>query len=413
MDSKYPVSSGNGPAGDDLEQAKPLGLPAARTKFHPKGRPKRKSSEAQAEAETRTAKLAALRSSAQSDVVRYMMELAWVREHFSTDVLDLEPDLLSRRWPGYGHLSCLEATEEFAASYDRIYRQSLDESGKDAEASRPLADSFSMNSPEDMTALWKARQIADAAGLPYEAYLRRIIRLKMRLKPKHPPRPNQLYAKAHAAVVGRLINLPITYHENMDAFQRLASNQRYHARNYQGLEDQDAVISRIQECIDESSDKPATIAKFVFDLRLLSIAKVREIYNADLVDEAIRRGPVTTEEVTAPDKLRYQPTCFGLIDITDRAYNCSHCTFSGMCFHTGQKATKYLNFTGLDADPKRARERKLSAARQRKRREKSPLAKLLIRAEFDRLRRRREGIDQWLQDKEDEAERKAAEDPEA
>lgn len=163
---------------------------------HPLPQPREKSARQQADARRRMLDLAAARA-LQDDQERRTAVDGWVRSWISRELLEAEPTASAAAWPGYRHLSPLERTELFTQAYIEVYRQ-LHSRYIDADEGpkkQPVAAAYARNGVQTMRALWKARALADALGLPYDLYLGAVMERKLANgKWKRPPRPTQVYS---------------------------------------------------------------------------------------------------------------------------------------------------------------------------------------------------------------------------
>lgn len=131
-----------------------------------------------------------------------------------------EAALISSRWFDYAPLLPAQATCLFAHHYKAQVKRWCEahvdiHSAKDARAFTP--DDIFMS--RDMTAMWLARQVPDALGIPYDFSLRFANERALNRLFSRFPRPNQLYGeefeldlrdawKAYLAYTLRFSNLP-------------------------------------------------------------------------------------------------------------------------------------------------------------------------------------------------------------
>ncbi len=89
------------------------------------------------------------------------IDLVLAARHVPAKLLELEPTLIRRRWPGYNFTGQLELTQEFMRAYDdRFYSAFKVE----------ISITREIDHPEFLT-VWHMRQAADWWPIPYADYL--------------------------------------------------------------------------------------------------------------------------------------------------------------------------------------------------------------------------------------------------
>lgn len=114
------------------------------------------------------------------------------------DWLKHEGPLFTTKWFDYRFMNPVAGAylyaHEFVKVYRRFYRSTIDYTR--AEHVRPLKELDLFACPqEQISAIWRGRQIADAVGMPYDVYLELAMEAALKYWQRaHLPRPAQLYS---------------------------------------------------------------------------------------------------------------------------------------------------------------------------------------------------------------------------
>ena len=112
------------------------------------------------------------------------------------DWMEVERALITGKWFDYRFLSPVAATYLFAHEFKKIYRATykLNVDSERGEHVKPLPEDLFKAPKNVVSGIWRARQVADAMGMPYNVYLGRAYHWSLRYwNHRHLPRPQQLY----------------------------------------------------------------------------------------------------------------------------------------------------------------------------------------------------------------------------
>lgn len=288
--------------------------------------------------------------------------------------LALEGELFLTKWFEYRYLSPWQATEEFLRIYSETYRRQFEKYHDKRTADRRAGvtgDSLLKLKPRSRTAIWHARVIADAAGMPYLPFIWRIMEKMGKDRWKRLPRPNQLL---HGKAVIQVMNS--WYDELKLKPGQYAKNPEYRAENYVGDQSQIAhrewvayVVGRLHHAT------PSGVAGACFHHRVLPLDLATEEFGKDRI-EAGRRA--TSEPYVQPEELVYPvPSCFAIKSaITIDGAPCNKCSLLDQCRDAADRADSILFHVSGTIDPVGDHRRR--KARDRKRRERERTRKGIV-----------------------------------
>jgi hypothetical protein len=110
---------------------------------------------------------------------------------------DIERALYTGKWFDYRFMNPVAATYQFAHEFKKVYRREFKRNidSYKGEFITPLPDDLFNAPATTIGGIWRARQIADAMGMPYEIYLDRAYHWALSYwKRKYLPRPCHLYS---------------------------------------------------------------------------------------------------------------------------------------------------------------------------------------------------------------------------
>jgi len=325
------------------------------------GKPRKKSAKRRNEAQQRVLDLIAARATADPEQKRLRVD-SLVRTWIDNDTLLVEPDLRDLMWVQYRYMSPLERTELFTQEYIAAYRRAHARYCGDADTAakkQPVDEVFVRNDMGDMNCLWYARATADALGVPYDMYLDAVMDGKLRNgKWIEPPLPNQLYARVDPA---RLRDRP-TPAEISGRLYGPGWDSRFFADAYCGDPVQEAALTLLRVDVWGAPSPAARLSEYLVR-RAISETRARAMFGQDLVD-AVTIGGGQPSEPTVVAVSPYQPNCFGYPQGAD-ASPCFTCSHVQDCWQYKERVRAALvAATGTD-NPRLAREREQTAARQR------------------------------------------------
>jgi hypothetical protein len=222
------------------------------------------------------------------------------------DWQEIEIALMGGKWFDYRWMNPVAATYLFAHHYKKSYRTAFAQNIDFVRAAYvvPLPDDL-FDIPDKLTkekqaarraqisGIWRARQVADAMGMPYDIYLDRAFHWRLRYWNRSSlPRPVHLYADLitdKAAIDWTEFQKERFYYSKL---------QNYTNQRYRGYAAQDAHHEYLFEQIAARGNKPALIANFIEE-DLLPPEKIER----RLGQEVFARAAALA--VKTPEQLRY------------------------------------------------------------------------------------------------------------
>jgi hypothetical protein len=287
---------------------------------------------------------------------------AFVRAHIQSGLLAEEPALAETCWIEYAYMTPLDRTELFTRAYVEVFRMKWEQYVDYATASEkcPAEEEFSLNTREEMTALWKARQTADAIGAPYLTYLLQVFEHAATIE-GHTKllRPNQLYSDPQVKHL-------ITYWDERHASASLAGadwDDRFRAENYTG----DAAQTRFHDLIQDRVKDEIGLANYVIRQPAMPEAVARQRFGDAMVDDAIRWfGSGVPALPVASIRVAYMRPCLGLAYTKTPA--CTDCALAELCGAVTCKTDAHLQIEYGSSEPLADRKRKGDRDRQQRHR---------------------------------------------
>jgi hypothetical protein len=293
-------------------------------------------------------------------------QLVQAREWIAPSDFNEEPELASSAHLSYRYMDPCERTQCFYDTYRRHYTSRFVR--RKAREPYGLPERFSGLEAGDFTSIWRARQRADALGVPYERFVIALMQDADDNGTLELPRPNQLCSDA---------KLPLLI-ERLDQ-QRAAGlfdpfrgdfDPRFYAINFTGDQQQHAALDWIQEQIDGAgaARKPVLINRYMRIEQVMSEAEAIRRFGQELVDEAkAHRGGYTSRAAVVLDSpTPSDPGCFGMY--TEANPVCAQCPALQRCIELrGGVEDGIVARFGVKDVPK---ERERVATRDRKRRQR-------------------------------------------
>lgn len=299
--------------------------------------------------------------------VRKVTQLRLLRTWIDPQLLDDECYLQDMAWPEYRYTDGLARTELFAKWYYDLYIKLYAEQHPDEDVTkkRPIHPDLLRNDPGVISALWIARGHADAAGVPYDVYLERVMRGHMvNDRWERVPRPNQLYGKLAVPRARDAL-------AQDEVQQRLYGpdwDRRFFAAAYRGDPVQEAALSALRTVVTGSESPAEVLSEFLCERQAITKERAIELFGDALVAKAMSIGsrePVSG--VTGTGK--YAPTCYGLPNL-DEAAPCSECQVNSHCVKLAVRVRdEVLRVTGSE-DPRKEWKRKSATLRKQRSRAK-------------------------------------------
>lgn len=333
------------------------------------------SKEEQLKARARAGELHAGRTHA-SPAHALLAELRFVRTWIAPDQLADEVALTETCWIEYAYLSALRRTELFTQKYEELFRRFHVKYVDYLSVNdiTPIQAEFALNTESEMTALWRARQHADAIGVPYETFIGQAME-SMLIAEGHKkiPRPNQLYSDKPVDHVLRYwsqwreTRVPSMFDDSWDG--------RFFADQFRG----DPVQLRAMAIIEEHvmsvppERRGTRVANFVIHRPVMPEAEARQRFGDSAVDEALASAGPTPPRRSSVDSALYRPGCLGLV-FRDESINCAGCRIAGLCTEFVRRLDREFKEICGDTSPKTARKRSKAAERKRNQRSRERAA---------------------------------------
>ncbi|WP_164147009.1 hypothetical protein [Stenotrophomonas maltophilia] len=293
-------------------------------------------------------------------------QMVQAREWLAPSDFDEEPDFARSAHLSYRYMNPYQRTQSFYEAYRKHYLVRFRRrKGRDPQA---FPNGIHGLEAGDFTSIWRARQRADAMGVPYERYVIELMLDADASGTRQLPRPNQLCADSKLPMLverleeKRAEGLFDPFAEDFDP--------RFYAANFVGDQQQLDALTWMEEQIANAgiARRPVLLNRFMCVEQLISDEDATRRFGQELVDEAkAHRGGYTSRAPVVLDApVPSDPACFGMR--TEGHAVCSQCPVAQRCaeFCAGVEAGVQARFGVLDV-PK---ERKRIAANERKRRQR-------------------------------------------
>lgn len=295
--------------------------------------------------------------------------------------LKIESDLMRMKWFDYRFMHPAAATALFALHYEQefrwAWRKHVDVETVDRKQPLGFKDLFTLNtqgfSPSmrgDVSALWQARQVADAIGVPYGFYMYEAFERLMRRGWKRLPRPNQLSDDKGMQKLAEAVEKSWLERADAVAWERYATDPRYRNEFYRGEFTQDDHHDWVLRIDRRRLFSPGHIADLCFQKQLLTTGLIRARVGervSEAISEASSYGFVSNPmpEGVITDT---RPGCHGV----PHAYQgdseaCRRCQHQKTCVALAAETLNTIETTLGDRDPVALREREQARERQRRR----------------------------------------------
>jgi hypothetical protein len=314
--------------------------------------------------------------------LRHIRETALARAWIDSKLLEDESALQELAWVEYRYMTPLARTELFTKmyfeAYLRVYAKRFPD--EDSSKKRPCEIEFARNSPRVMNALWRARATADVAGLPYDAFLDKVLESHLiKDRWKNPPRPNQLYGKlVMPRVQGLLTNELIAERLYGDTW-----DTRFFAAQYRGDPVQKSALALLARIVNESEQPVEKLSEYLCDRRAITVDVASEMFGVDLTRRAIQMGggrmPVEAEEVSIKP---FVPACAGYYWGDDDSH-CQFCPVRVNCAQLSERVNADVKTMTGSVDPRGDHQREKGRERQQRLRDKRAKAEMIQRLGAD------------------------------
>jgi hypothetical protein len=282
------------------------------------------------------------------------------------EYLKEEPRLAEVKWFDYRYLTAVEATTLFAREYVDAYRKSWlhwvpkGSASHYAPVREPL---FVKEKSRKLNALWRARQVADESGVPYDFYISRAFEFWIGKAAKRPPAPNQLIgAWEHVA------NCWEARKKDRGLMATLVTDMRFLNENYRAEPPQDAHHERIIESLRQhhSLSLNDRLGFHIHCHGWLTEARARREFGDPVVD-AVKPSGSAFYRPDQGELTSYRPSCLGIPHALNAADNpvCAKCKFQAQCDAEATDALELVIATHGTDDPRLEHRREKDRVRQR------------------------------------------------
>ncbi|TXN07930.1 hypothetical protein FV222_01445 [Methylobacterium sp. WL103] len=200
----------------------------------------------------------------------------------------VEPErwLMGSKWFDYRWLNPVHATYLFADAYRDVYKRMFKENMDSAKAEYvkgiKSADPFDMKQADrDRVGLWKARQMADGMGMPYDVFIAIAMHWSLRkCKKDYLPRPSHLYNFDLLTAVNE------TWEDRQTGILYVGKDDRFKNERYAASPIQDAHHEWLLNQIGKRSNPARLIANLVYTAQMLPAEKIVGRFGPEVMQRA-------------------------------------------------------------------------------------------------------------------------------
>lgn len=213
------------------------------------------------------------------------------------------------KWFEYRFISAVQATELFYETYIRLYREAFrrDFDAGTAVLKRAVPAGGLWSSSGELSAAWRARQIADGFGMPYDFFIRECIAAGIRRGVTRVPRPNQLY---------NLLSMPHLqerWEERRKAVPLFSGLPQYRVEAFCGLPAQLEHERWVTDSLKARRARPFAIAQACFVDHLFTLDRAKAEFDPYVIEQMLSEAAgMKAEPVPALRATSFLPSCFGL-----------------------------------------------------------------------------------------------------
>lgn len=188
-----------------------------------------------------------------------------------------EPErwLMTSKWFDYRFMHPVHATYLFTDAYRRVYKQmyatTFDREKAEYVKGIKAEDPFDLSKRNtDRAGLWKARQMADGLGMPYDLYIAVAMTWSLRkCRKDYLPRPTHLYN------FDLLTAVSDTWKDRQTGILYVAKDQRFKNERYQASPIQDAHHEWLLEQVSKRSNIIYALKGLIYDEQVLPAEKAQ------------------------------------------------------------------------------------------------------------------------------------------
>lgn len=296
--------------------------------------------------------------------------LAQAREKLTPADLAEEHEVLQSAHLPYRYMSSWERTELFWRTYKSMYKRFR---GRRApKAIEDHRNDLEALDNKTFVALYRARQRADAIGMPYTQYIGYVMRRYEERGSAHVPAPNQLLSDD--LLPGLIETHEAQRKDPSAALFPTNFDPRFYAMNYVGDPVQLMALEAITSEINSAGParKANLLARHLNVDKTISESEAVTRFGAELVEDAksIRGGFTSAIPVQLNDLEPSPPGCYGALQ--SASPTCIQCPFRSQCaaVHEASDAILMARFGTVDVRGQRRREQARDRKRAQRLREK-------------------------------------------
>lgn len=306
-----------------------------------------------------------------SDSMRRLRLTERTLEKIDSDLIRDESRLMAIKWFDYRFISPAYATIIFAEHYSNIYR-GLYRRYRDAFTADhhtglgTSAEGILDGNARTLTSLWKARQAADEAGMPYKMFIRLLMEKHAEKSHGKLLHPNQLLSEKREKhfdpafdrwLEGKHIEFPAP------------ERPHFKASNYRAHPWQDEMIRVLAGIINKTpgSTRHITLENYLHNHRLIPEDVAISLFGEELVRHARPSSPWPDKVVRKLRDEDFNPGCAGLPHaFLDDQPPCSDCPARNTCVEEVEALTARLISRGKSMEAKKDEKKAKAAERQRR-----------------------------------------------
>jgi len=267
--------------------------------------------------------------------------------------LAAERDLANKKWFGYRFMSPLALTMHFAELYIEGVRAHVHMhcDAELAENVRGLATNIFSEPSGSLTQLWRARQRADALGVPYDLLIEFGFNFASRRKWRRTPRPVQLFGTKKSDFAWEVEFEKFRKERYPLALVELQGLPQYQSENYDGLPAQDDLRAALVELISRTSGSwSTTIGRHCIGTRHLPLEETLKLVPEEMrdgvmsdINRDLELGLLEPAQSETLPMIAYAPACCGIPATRDvNLEPCQSCRFAQQCGALADKVASVL-----------------------------------------------------------------------
>lgn len=204
-----------------------------------------------------------------------------------------ESDLYATKWWDYRPWHPLQATYHFAHAYKLAMRRAIMQRTdlyRGLNAKGLAHEDFLQCSPATITGMWKARQVADGIGCPYDFYCSQAMKYAQKRDWQYLPSPQQLYPKApkFADDIGMVDEIILAWRDRTVTRIVSAESSFFQADAYIGNQHQIEHQAHLVQALRNHPHKCLLLASMVYEQKILLPEVAEKAFGNDTLRAARR-----------------------------------------------------------------------------------------------------------------------------